>query len=99
MATKTDAGIELAQALGIKNPFVRDWKDAVFSDGKKRIASIAITRNLIEYTRGSSTAEYMKLASLLHWKDDSSSIMQSDLDDIYVAVFKESGRSQTETNR
>ena len=91
MATKTDAGIELAQALGIKNPFVRDWKDAVFSDGKKRIASIAFTRNLIEYTRGSSTAEYMKLASLLHWKDDSSSIMQSDLDDIYVAVFKESG--------
>jgi len=94
MASKSSAGITLEQATGIRNPFVRDWKPKFFTDPKKRIACIPFIRNLIEYTRGDEDADYVKLTSLLHWKDASSGITQGDLDDIYNSVFGEHGASK-----
>ena len=48
MATKSPAKIELSQAFGIRNPFLRDWKNSFFTNAKKRVASISFMRNLIE---------------------------------------------------
>jgi hypothetical protein len=87
MATKTDTEITLVDALGIKNIFVNDWKLNFFADRKKRIASIPFMRNLIEYTHGHEDADFMPLTSLLHWKPDSASITQADLDRIYNKLF------------
>ena len=91
MATKTDSETTLAKAAGIRNPFL-NWKNSLFHKGNKRVASIPFARNLVEYTRGDSDANYMKLTSLLHWKGDSCSITQADLDDVYRKVF---GNSDT----
>ena len=87
MAVRNDDGIVLKQATGIKNVFVNDWKLAFFTDPKKRIASIPFIRNIIEYTKGETAAEFAKLTSLLHWKADSASITNAELDQIYKGVF------------
>jgi hypothetical protein len=87
MATRTDSEVTLAQAWGINNPFVKDWKAGFFTDGKKRVASIPFMRNLIEYTIGETDTDYATLTSLLHWKADSAGIDQSRLDAIYVTLF------------
>ena len=74
IVTKTDSETVLSQAVGIRNPFLRDWKNHLFEDGKKRVASISFTRNLIEHARDENDANYVRLTSLLHWKADSASI-------------------------
>ena len=91
MATRTDHETRLSQAAGIRNPFLKDWKAHIFDDGKKRVASISFTRNLIEHIRGEDNAEYSRLTSLLHWKGDSAGIRQTDLDKIYTDVFGTNG--------
>lgn len=78
-------------AQGIKNPFIRDWKRNFFADAGKRIASIPFLRNLIEYTRGESDQEFLKLTSLLHWKMNSAAIKQKELDGIYHRLFGGNG--------
>lgn len=87
MTAKTASGIELSHALGIENIFVNDWKKAFFSDPKKKIASVAFIRNIIEYTKGMDDPDFVRLTSLLHWKDDSTAITVADLDGIYARVF------------
>jgi hypothetical protein len=87
MATKSKTEIVLDGALGIKNIFVNDWKPHFLTDNKKRIASIPFMRNLIEYTRGTADADYIKLTSLLHWKADSGAITQQTLYTIYQTLF------------
>jgi hypothetical protein len=94
MATKTSTGITLSQAEGIKNIFVNDWKGHFFSDKKKRIASIPFMRNLIEYVIGKDDADYLKLTSLLHWKDTSAAITQNELNAVYVKLFGSNGAGQ-----
>jgi hypothetical protein len=91
MATKTGAGIALSQAEGIKNIFVNDWKGNFFTDQKKRTASIPFMRNLIEYVNGKTDADYLKLTSLLHWKDASAAITQNELNVIYTKLFGSNG--------
>ena len=53
-----------------------------FTNPKKRIASIPFVRQIIEYTKGDKAAEFNKVTSLLHWKADSASITNADLDQI-----------------
>jgi hypothetical protein len=65
MGLKGDAGITLVQAEGVKNIFVNDWKVNFFNDDKKKIASIAFLRNLVEFTRGEKDAAYIQLTSML----------------------------------
>ncbi|MFP7721937.1 phage infection protein [Lysobacter sp. A3-1-A15] len=93
MVAKTSAGVELMPAEGVKNVFIRDWKEAFFSSSLKMLACISFMRNLIEYTRGESDHEFLKLTSLLHWKADSGTILVSDLDAIYNGLFGTNGTS------
>jgi len=94
MVSKNSAGILLEKADGIKNVFVNDWKKNFFTESRKTIAAIPFIRNLIEFTRGETDADYLKLTSLLHWKADSASIVRSDLDAIYNKLFNEKGASR-----
>jgi ABC-type cobalamin/Fe3+-siderophores transport system ATPase subunit len=93
LAYKSSAGIALKPASGIKNVFVNDWKPHFFTDTKKKIASIPFIRNIVEYTKGENDPDFLKLTSLLHWKTDSASITQDDLDTIYNRVFSATGTS------
>ena len=93
MAFKNSIGLTLKQAIGIKNIFVNDWKPNFFKDPQKKIASIPFIRNIIEYTKGGEDPDFIKLTSLLHWKSDSASITQDELDTIYNRVFGATGMS------
>lgn len=79
---KTENEVKLEKASGIKNPFINDWKQKL-RDLKKLVASIPFVRNIIEYTKGEDDADYKKLTSLLHWKDDSESFLMSSLKEIF----------------
>lgn len=93
MALKNSTGITLEQATGIKNIFAKDWKLNFFTDNKKKIASIPFLRNLIELTKSEDDPDYIKLTSLLHWKDDSAHITINALDAIYNSLFCENKNS------
>jgi len=93
MASKTATGVALEKAAGIKNIFINDWKNAFHTDLRKKIASISFIRNLIEYTRGQTDPDYVKVTSLLHWKADSQQITVSDLDGIFNRLFSTSNVS------
>lgn len=91
MTVKSATGITLQPATGIKNVFANDWRLHFCDDPKKRIASIPFMRNIIEYTKGETDPHYVQLTSLLHWKPDSATITQADLDTIYAALFGANG--------
>lgn len=91
MAQKTEEGVALVKAAGIKNPFIKDFKPNFFTDAGKRVAAIPFIRNLLEYTRGDEDPDYIKLTSLLHWKTDTASITHADLDTIFNRLFATSG--------
>ncbi len=94
MAFKNDAGaISLLKATGIRNAFLNDLKRDFFTDRKKKVASIPFIRNLVEFTKSEADPQFVKLTSLLHWKTDSPTITEADLDAIYNAVFGMTGRS------
>ncbi len=93
MASKSSTGITLDQATGIRNVFVNDWKKAFFSDPRKKVASIPFLRNLVEMTTGESDPKFSKLTSLLHWKADSSTITEADLNKIYKDICGVNGAS------
>lgn len=99
VATKAGAGLSLDQARGIKNPFVKDWREGFFTDAKRRVASIPFLRNLIEYTRGDDTDDFRRLTALLHWKIESREVQQSELDDIYGRVFGDGGSHEDPDGR
>jgi hypothetical protein len=86
MASRSGNGIAMDQATGIRNVFVNDWKKHFFTDRKKKIASIPFLRNLVEFTIGESTPNFSKLTSLLHWKADSKTITEADLNAIYANI-------------
>lgn len=90
-AQRTSTEVELVPASGIKNPFIRDFKPHFFDDPMKRIASIPFVRNILEYTKGDSDPDYLKLTSILHWKADSLSITNANLDTIFIGLFGGSG--------
>lgn len=87
MAQKSDFKVFLTQAQHIKNPFILGFKKNFFSNGMQRVASIPFVRNILEYTKGEDDPDYLTLTSLLHWKDDSASITNADLDRIFNETF------------
>ncbi|RUZ29382.1 phage infection protein [Mesorhizobium sp. M7A.F.Ca.US.007.01.2.1] len=87
MVSRNSDGITLAKAAGIDNVFVNDWKAHFFNDSKKRIASVPFMRNLIEFTKGDGDAGYLTLNSLLHWRADTASTTEAELDEIYQGLF------------
>lgn len=93
-AQKTQQGVTLQQADGIQNVFVNDWKKHFFSEDRKKIASIPFLRNLIEFSKGDGEPGYKLLTSMLHWKDDTSSLSITQLDEIYRHVCGGTGSSK-----
>ncbi len=87
MASRNGQIITLQKADGIKNYFIGKLKDHVASDDCILCATIPFTRNLIEYTRGDTDADYLKLTSLLHWKSDTCQIAVGHYLDIYNRLF------------
>ncbi|OCS92677.1 AAA family ATPase [Caryophanon latum] len=69
----------------ICNP-LKNWKRDL-SDETKLIASITFARNLAEYI--GDTANFKKLTSLLHLKDDTKHLRVRDIENIYKEIFKE----------
>jgi len=93
MASKSDTEVQLNQATGINNPFVKDWKPNFCKDPKKKIASIPFLRNMVEFTRGEKDPDFIRLTSLLHWKADSAGVTQGDLDGIFNSMFNRNEKS------
>lgn len=91
MASKSSTGITMDQAAGIRNVFVHDWKKAFFTDQKKKIASIPFLRNLVEMTTGEGDPKFSTLTSLLHWKANSATITEADLNKIYKDICHVNG--------
>ena len=83
--------VVLRKAVGIRNPFINDFKPNFHEDRMKRVASIPFIRNIAEYTTGDQDPHYLRLTSLLHWKTDTSDITNSDLDAIFGSVFSSVG--------
>ena len=87
MVVRKKEGVEVNKAVGIQNIFVKDWKAHFGGEPKKRIASIPFMRNLVEYTKSKSDPDYVTLTSLLHIKDGTHGIQDSDLFQIYRTIF------------
>lgn len=87
MVAKNKEGIEINKAVGVKNIFVNDWKLNFGRASRKRIATIPFMRNLVEFTRGDTDPDYKMLTALLHIKEGTDAIMDTNLFDIYQRIF------------
>lgn len=94
MAQKGEGKVTINPARHINNPFIHGFKKQFHSDGMQRIASIPFVRNIIEYTKGENDPDYLKLTSLLHWKTDSETIENAELDRIFNETFQ-SGKKKS----
>ena len=90
VSNKNAIGISLEQASYVKNPFINDWKNNL-TDSKKLIASIPFVRNIIEYTQGDDDNDYLLLTSILHLKQNSTSITVND----FKLIFKKNIKNVT----
>lgn len=93
MVSKTTTGVTLAAAQGVRNVFTNVWKPHFFTNDREKICCIPFMRNLIEYTKGESDMDYLRLTSLLHWKTDTEQIKVASLDAIYTNLFDKPGQS------
>lgn len=96
MASRTDGGIKLSKAEGIKNYFIGKWKENIATNDFILCATVPFTRNLLEYIKDEDDPDYLKLTSLLHWKEDTSQITIGEYYDIYNRLF---GKSYPTTNK
>lgn len=87
MANRTENGLELSQAEGIKNYFIGKWKRNITNSEFILCATVPFTRNLIEYIKGETNQDYLKLTSLLHWKEDTAQITIGEYYEIYNRLF------------
>lgn len=87
MASRTENGITLSQAEGIKNYFIGKWKKNIRNSDVILCATVPFTRNLLEYTKGEDDQDYLKLTSLLHWKSDTKQITIGDYYNVYNNLF------------
>ena len=80
---KTPKGIRLVQETYQNNPFLH-WKKHLEKNNAMLLASVPFFRNLAEFS--GDEANFIKLTSLLHFKEDSSNIKVSDLESIIKAI-------------
>ncbi len=85
MANKCGHSITIERTEGIKNYFIGKWKRNVANNDCILCATIPFTRNLIEYTKGDHDVDYLKLTSLLHWKNDTDQITVG----AYLAIYNQ----------
>lgn len=98
MIAKKEGGIEVSQAVGIRNIFVNDWKVHFGTTPRKRIASIPFMRNLVEFTKGKQDPDYGALTALLHVKPNTATIMDAELFEFYSRIFGAAARNATPTD-
>jgi len=87
MANKATDCITLVKAEGVKNYFIGKWKNRISNCDRILCATIPFVRNLIEYTKGEQDSDYIKLTSLLHWKNDTDQITVGEYLGIYNGLF------------
>lgn len=87
MSNRNNSAITLTKAEGIKNYFIGKWKNYIATNDHILCATIPFTRNLIAYTKNESDSDYLKLTSLLHWKNDTDQITVGNYLDIYNRLF------------
>lgn len=87
MANRNGTSINLTKADGISNYFIGMWKENVSKCDTILCATIPFTRNLLEYTKGVDDADYLKLTSMLHWKEGTNKISVGDYFAIYNRLF------------
>lgn len=87
MSNRNNSAITLTKAEGIKNYFIGKWKNNIANNDHILCATIPFSRNLIEYTKSESDPDYLKLTSLLHWKNDTDQITVGNYLDIYNRLF------------
>ncbi|SOC21725.1 AAA domain-containing protein [Rhodobacter sp. JA431] len=97
MVAKKEGGIEVSQAVGIRNIFVNDWKVHFGTAPRKRIASIPFMRNLVEFTKGKQDPDYIALTALLHVKPNTETITDAELFEFYSRIFGAAARNATPT--
>ena len=97
MARKEATEIAMEQGKGIRDVFLNDLRDEFYKDARKRIACIPFMRNVVEMMNDTKHPTYVKLTSLLHWKPDTTSITEADLDGVYNALFNKQGNSANGT--
>jgi energy-coupling factor transporter ATP-binding protein EcfA2 len=85
---KNDSGLSFGKEKYQNNPF-STWKNLCHKNTSCLIACIPLVRNLVEYSEGNKSQNYLKLTSLLHYKGDSEDITILDLQGIYRDVIKE----------
>ena len=95
MASKTDEGIELEPAVGIRNIFARLWKDKYLDDDRMKVACIPFLRNLTELKNGRQGDDYLALTAMLHWKPQTGVHTVATLDAVYN---NELGKAVTSAN-
>lgn len=87
MANRVEEAIRLVKADGLKNYLTGVLKQRVPSSVSALCASIPFSRNLLEYTKGSKDPDYLTLTSMLHWKQNTSSITVGNYFQIYNDLF------------
>jgi len=87
MANRHSAHVSLSKADGINNYFIGILKKKVHENPRVMCATIPFTRNLIEYTNGEDCQDYLKLTCLLHWKEGTDAITDTDYFEIYNRLF------------
>ncbi|WP_116107512.1 hypothetical protein [Lewinella sp. IMCC34191] len=83
---KTMTEVSLVEEKYQNNPFIT-WKNNLHLDNAMLIASIPFVRNIAEYS--GDDANFAKLTSLLHIKNDSRTITVSDLESIHKSILKD----------
>lgn len=97
MANKETSQITLERAQGVRNIFNIAWKNSVDTDDCILCATIPFVRNLLEYTKGESDPDYLKLTNLLHWKEGTATISVGDYLTIYNGLFGSTFASSDDT--
>jgi hypothetical protein len=88
MANRHTTYVSLSKADGINNYFIGILKKKVHENPCVMCATIPFTRNLIEYTKGEDSQDYLKLTCLLHWKEGTDAITDTDYFEIYNRLFE-----------
>jgi len=88
VAVRNESGeVQLEIMDGIKNVFINKWKNEITTSAAVLLATIPFTRNLIEYTAGDKSPDYLTLTSLLHWKPDSAALSVGSYFEIFNRLF------------
>jgi len=86
-ANKNDTMVNLERGK-YKNDVFSDWKKEVYKNSKIMLACIPFARNIIQYTKGEKSREFVKLTSILHLKEDTKELRIRDYNEIWNNLFE-----------